>query len=286
MGSISKPGELPPARLLRSNAPPSTLTPTPQQLFNTVRRAILESHKFNDLSFENISADCGQLVTTSLSEDPDVENACPRISYNSHTKTLDIRVMPTLTHDIHQPWIVMEMSRMVSTGFVTQQESDSVRFLVGTSILSRVSGPVCRFIERARYMHLSESQSLPSLVIETGWSESWPKLGRDKDLWLQGGFPEVQLVLLIKWSKISSNRVKGTIEIHGRNGGVTQLLQTEAIFPVPTNSTTQSIPISREQFLGQNVSAGGNATQVYQLSMDRFRELAEESIRSKGLTPA
>lgn len=61
-------------------------------------------------------------------------NTYDSISYNSYTQTLDIRVMPTFIHDVHQSWLVMEMPRMVLTGFVTQEEFDSVSFLVGTSM--------------------------------------------------------------------------------------------------------------------------------------------------------
>ncbi|OAL67057.1 hypothetical protein A7C99_1472 [Trichophyton rubrum] len=115
MGSITK--SEPSGRLLRGQGPPPTPTPTPQKLFNIVRQKILDAYEFQDLSFQNISDATGELVITSLSEDQDVENACPRINYNSYTQTLDIRVMPTFIHDAHQSWLVMEMSRMVSTGF-------------------------------------------------------------------------------------------------------------------------------------------------------------------------
>ncbi|KAM5445444.1 hypothetical protein MaudCBS49596_007503 [Microsporum audouinii] len=61
------------------------------------------------------------------------------------------------------------------------------------------------------------------------WPESWAKLSRDKDLWLQGGSLEVQLVLLIKWSKVSNNTVRGTIDVYGRDSVGTRLLQTEVL---------------------------------------------------------
>ncbi|KMQ44419.1 hypothetical protein HL42_4923 [Trichophyton rubrum] len=283
MGSITK--SEPSGRLLRGQGPPPTPTPTPQKLFNIVRQKILDAYEFQDLSFQNISDATGELVITSLSEDQDVENACPRINYNSYTQTLDIRVMPTFIHDAHQSWLVMEMSRMVSTGFVTQAEFDSVSFLVGTTFRG-FQGRYANSSKEPDTCLLPSSQHFPSIVIETGWAESWPKLSRDKDLWLQGGCPEVLLVFLIKWSNITSDRVKGIIEVHQRDSGGTKLLQTEDIFPRPATSSTQSIPISRQQFLGSNLQAGGNTTQIYELSIDRFREKAEGFIRGKGLTPA
>ncbi|KAM5495199.1 hypothetical protein McaMca56_005824 [Microsporum canis] len=228
MGSISKPGEYPLTRLLRSNAPLLPSTPTPQKLFNTIRQAILEASEFIDLSFENISAESGLQVTDSLGEDADIENACPRINYNSYTQTLDIRIMPTLIHDAHQPWIVKEMSRMVLTGFLTQQELDAVQFLVSTTFQG-FRGPYTNSSKEPDACILPNNQSLPCIVIETGWPESWAKLSRDKDLWLQGGSLEVQLVLLIKWSKVSNNTVRGTIDVYGRDSAGMRLLQTEVL---------------------------------------------------------
>lgn len=54
---------------------------------------------------------------------------------------------------------------------------------------------------------------LPTLVIESGWSESRPLLHQDRDLWLRGGAGSVQVVLVMKWTKGASNRVRGDIEV-------------------------------------------------------------------------
>jgi hypothetical protein len=54
---------------------------------------------------------------------------------------------------------------------------------------------------------------LPTLVVESGWSESRPVLHQDRDLWLTGGAGSVQVVLIIKWTKNAENQVKGDIEV-------------------------------------------------------------------------
>lgn len=74
---------------------------------------------------------------------------------------------------------------------------------------------------------LLDTLPLPTVVVETGWPESWPRLDADKDLWLVGG-ASVELVLLVRWTKISGNRVKGDLHVHGKNpAGNVVLLQTE-----------------------------------------------------------
>lgn len=61
-----------------------------------------------------------------------------------------------------------------------------------------------------------DSSTFPTVVIESGWSESFPYLRRDKDLWMQG-CPTVNVVILLKWSELSGKRVKGTAEIWTRD---------------------------------------------------------------------
>lgn len=69
---------------------------------------------------------------------------------------------------------------------------------------------------------------LPTIVAESGWFESWPRLDADKDLWLVGGIPHVQLVFLAKWTEAEAGSVKGNFEVHGRDSaGTPALLQTK-----------------------------------------------------------
>ena len=70
---------------------------------------------------------------------------------------------------------------------------------------------------------------LPTLVIESGWSEARPHLYRDRDLWLQGEASFVTVVILIKWTKESGDRVQGDLEVFDRDSstGQVQLRQQE-----------------------------------------------------------
>jgi hypothetical protein len=58
---------------------------------------------------------------------------------------------------------------------------------------------------------------MPTIVIESGWSESHPKLLQDVDLWLRGGAGTVELVFVFNWSKLVRGRVKGVLEVYDRN---------------------------------------------------------------------
>ena len=70
----------------------------------------------------------------------------------------------------------------------------------------------------------------PTVVFESGWSESHLGLLRDADLWLRGGAGNVQLVFIFNWSKLTGNRVKGVVEVYNLNqAGNVNLIQAVVI---------------------------------------------------------
>ncbi|KAK2747704.1 hypothetical protein FQN55_004874 [Onygenales sp. PD_40] len=196
-------------------------------LFNHIRKVILDQNRPADLSFPNIPSSAGLQLATSFSEDPEIEKTLPRISYNSLTQILTARVRPTNVHDCHQEWLDDEIYLMTRAGFLTHLEKRSLRMRVGTSYQG-FAPPYTSSSKQPDTCIVPDDLRLPTVVIETGWTESWPRLNADKDLWLVGGGGSVELVLLIRWSKLVGNKVKGEIQAHGRNAaGNIVLLQTE-----------------------------------------------------------
>lgn len=54
--------------------------------------------------------------------------------------------------------------------------------------------------------------------MEERWSETWARLMDEMKLWLVGNRPEVNIVILIKWTKnANSNEVRGTVELYARD---------------------------------------------------------------------
>jgi hypothetical protein len=87
----------------------------------------------------------------------------------------------------------------------------------------------CSSKEPEGFIRPFESRAnLPTIAVETGWSESWPILLNEKDLWLLGGAPDVQLVFLIVWTQLDGNRVQGDLYVYGRDvTGAPILMQAE-----------------------------------------------------------
>ena len=57
------------------------------------------------------------------------------------------------------------------------------------------------------------SLSMPTVIVETGWSESRAQLYRDRDLWLLGGRNAVNIVIILCWTNNSRHHVVGDIEV-------------------------------------------------------------------------
>ncbi|KKZ59940.1 hypothetical protein EMCG_05231 [[Emmonsia] crescens] len=271
---------------LRSKGPNISPKLTAQQLFITTRRAIIEATDSKELVFENIDSTTGFDVVRSLNACGEVERALPRIHYNSRTETLRIRIMPTHICDTHQEWISNEMADMQASGFLTLAERKYLRLRVGTTF-QNFQGPYAFSSKEPDLAILPNAQPLPTIVVESCWSESDPKLQQDVQLWLEGGAPTVQLVMLLEWSKSSATQVKGRIEVHGRNSaGTIGLLQAENIFPISSESPQPTIAVTRGQLFGSAVFAGRNTFDSYPLSIANLRQLAAPLIQNMGYTPA
>ncbi|KAM5445004.1 hypothetical protein MferCBS31731_000461 [Microsporum ferrugineum] len=274
-----------PMRSLRSNTNIPPEEPSAQKLFNNVRKVILNTNHPADLTFQNIPPSTGFQIATSFSEDPEIERALPRISYNPLTQALTARVMPTVVHDCHQEWLSNELLDMVVVGFLTVAERKELNLRVGTTFKGFAT-PYTSATKEPDACILPDTLPLPTVVVETGWSESWPRLDADKDLWLVGG-ASVELVLLIRWTKISGGRVKGDLHVHGKDPtNNVVLLQTEPIFPAPAGNVNQVVPISRRQLFGSCIFPGRNPGDIYNLSVASLRGKADGPIRSMGFIPA
>lgn len=60
----------------------------------------------------------------------------PRVNYNSRTKTLWVRIMPTELHDVHQRWVrYTTFSKWQATGILDAAEDKLLDMGVGTSML-------------------------------------------------------------------------------------------------------------------------------------------------------
>jgi hypothetical protein len=107
--------------------------------------------------------------------------------------------------------------------------------------LERVSSTVCPFSEHLRlintalhfpsgpyhtsrkepdFLFMIRGRLLPTVAVESGWSDPMPRLQDDLNMLLVGGDGSIKVVIIIKWSRHAPNRVSGVAELYkcDRNG--------------------------------------------------------------------
>ncbi|PGH37132.1 hypothetical protein GX50_00116 [[Emmonsia] crescens] len=260
--------------------------PSPQKILNEIIHKIPTIQKFTEIIYEDISSSDGALICQSLASSEQVERRNIRVNFNSHTGTLRIRVMPTELHDAHQRWATDAVVDWVLGGLVSREEQRGLGAGVGTTF-GGFTGVYQGSHKEPDFFFRADTNSFPSVVIESGWSESLPYLRADKDLWMNGSIL-VQLVILLKWSKISGGRVKGSAEIWRRNGAGNLVATEMAIFPVPDPpAPNERIEFTKGQLFGTAAIGSQDSGTVLYLEISRLREIAEETLVNKmGLMPA
>lgn len=124
--------------------------------------------------------------------------------------------------------------------------------------------------------------------MESGWSESLPRLLDDMNLWLVGGGGAVKAIIILKWQTITNtNRVRAIAEFYTQDAnGIPVMRQREPIFPAPSQSQTQEIRLTRRMLYASTVFPGRNPNDVITLKFDRLRVVAKDGLSLMGLVPA
>ncbi|RHZ43414.1 uncharacterized protein CDV56_101615 [Aspergillus thermomutatus] len=254
-----------------------------QAIFNEIVRKIPTIKEFTELVHESIQPKQGALICRSLAESSVVESRSARVNFNSFTGTLWVRVMPTELYDVPQRWFGHASRTWVFDGLINQSESSLLDIGVGTTFRGFAGQYTHSSKEPDLYLR-PDTSPLPLIIVESGWSESWPRLHADKDLWLNGS-TDANLVILLKWSKLSRNRGKGIVEIWRRDpaGGLTP------IFPVPVPAPAPGadlVQFTKLDLFGQQMVSGQDPNAVLSLKLSDLRDFARERMAQMGLTPA
>ncbi|GIJ90701.1 hypothetical protein Asppvi_009662 [Aspergillus pseudoviridinutans] len=192
--------------------PPST-KPSTQRIFNEIRRSLAGISEYTEIVYPLSSDDAG-LICRSLSADAELERKNLRINYNAYTGLLRLKIMPISLHDVHQRWINRALVQWGMTGIINSDEADLLWSGSGTTF-DNFTGVYQGSIKQPDHYLRVDTDDDPRIVVESGWSESFIHLRSDKTLWLKGN-PSVVLVILLKWSALSYNRIKGSAEVWRR----------------------------------------------------------------------
>ncbi|KAJ9292745.1 hypothetical protein DTO271G3_8444 [Paecilomyces variotii] len=212
-----------------------------------------------------------------------------RINYNAVTSTIWIRAMPTPINVCHQSWVITQRGRWYRNGLITADEDDYLNVRMGTTI-SFVGGPYSTSRKEPDLLLRPDARPMPSLVMESGWSESLPRLQDDVNLWLIGSQGKVKATIILNWQRVlNTDTVRGRVELYtlDRNG-VPRLQQNIIVFPAPppSRAAAERLVLTRKDIFDDHVFQGQNPKDEFGFEIDLLRHKATEELMLMNLRPA
>ncbi|KAK1142294.1 hypothetical protein N8T08_008039 [Aspergillus melleus] len=266
---------------------PASAFQTENELLSQIVAGVIQRAPHKELVYTGVEPAWGSHIVRSLNVHEDEESACSRLHYNSVTKVLWVRLMPTAIHACHQLWVQNENYNWMVSGQLTLEELKKLRTKVGMPIRT-FKPPYDQSCKEPDLFIRPGAQRLPSVVVETGWDEAYSRLRNDVDLWLLGGKPYVKVVMLLKWTKTADSKVEGSIEVYSRDlTGTPAKRQSEVVFPAETEEdAAASLNLTRGELFGEVDTPGKDPNDVFQLSIKSLRTVARNALQIMRLSPA
>lgn len=129
------------------------------------------------------------------------------LSFDVLLHTLRIKTMPTELHNRAQCWINGLFGLWSYQNLLNVQEIMLMRLAAGTR-LHFTNGSV----KEPDWLLNINGCEIPTIAIETGWSESYRRSFADKELILDGGQGACSTVIIVNWSKLR-NQISGFVEV-------------------------------------------------------------------------
>ncbi|PYH93826.1 hypothetical protein BO71DRAFT_484244 [Aspergillus ellipticus CBS 707.79] len=240
-----------------------------QALFAQILSDMKEAKQETSALYTDLRDDWGPLIVDSLGAHQDIENLHPEITYNSLRRTLFIVVMPTFIHESHTNWVVNEMTDWLTNGVISRNERRLLK-LHSNVQLERFSALYANSRKIVDTQITLDNRYNPTIVIESGWTETAAKPEEDSRLWL---------------SKSKSKHIKGFAQVWMRNAqGNLQIQQEVQIFP--DNGPAAPIQITFGELSGNLLPQGRSPNSPLFFSINELRREAIESMVHMGMTPA
>ncbi|KNG86237.1 hypothetical protein ANOM_005602, partial [Aspergillus nomiae NRRL 13137] len=117
------------------------------------------------------------------------------------------------------------------------------------------------------------SMNLPTVLVEVGYSQSWPSLIQDKDVCFQAA-PTVNVVVLVKWNKRTNSTVAGYLELFRR--GAPTPTHIVRYFSYINTTRPQTLTFRRDDVYppGTTLPAGRSPNDLWQWDIDNLRMMS------------
>lgn len=148
------------------------------------------------------------------------------------------------------------------------------------------TGPYKGAKKEPDYLIRPEGLRLPTFTVESGWTETMTRLQDDLNLLLVGGNGDIKVVLVVKWTRNSENKVKGTAHLYGLDRNAMPVLKNAVcIFP-PPSGPDPPFSIKRRDLFGPQLLPGRNGSDDLVLDVGILRRVAANTLNLMGLDPA
>ncbi|KAF4172476.1 hypothetical protein CNMCM8694_001709 [Aspergillus lentulus] len=261
--------------------------PTASYLLQHALGIVSASSQHEEIIFRHVQKAWAEVVCDQMDEI--MEHRTIRKNYNSATSILRLRIWPTSILHAHQPWITNAKRYWLSSGRITINEFETLENVVGTTVTFN-QGPYRGSRKEPDGMIVPVGLIMPTVVLETGWSESRNQLRGDMNLWLVGGNGAVKAVLILTWSKVgTTDTVTGDAEYYTLDwNGMPVLAERHVIFPAPPphQAQTQTLNLTRRILFGDAMAAGAKPYDVFPFRFDDLRGIARRCLVDEGLVLA
>ncbi|RPB02755.1 hypothetical protein L873DRAFT_365333 [Choiromyces venosus 120613-1] len=200
--------------------------------------------------------------------------------------------MPTALHESPADWMYRQVHSWTLAGLLSLENIDQLEFSGKT-----VEEFCIPFVDHGKVADFAifpyidgdingDTSWYPSIVLETGLSESRHRLREDCALWMVGAAGAVKVLLAVKiFAPTVNGRVKVTLTIFRNLQSTSCDFSEFDIFPVPYPHPTNPVITIHEMYAGY-VPAGFDSGTCLPLDLEPLRWRLRKKILEQGWLPA
>ncbi|CUS13269.1 unnamed protein product [Tuber aestivum] len=196
--------------------------------------------------------------------------------------------MPTALHETAAIWMRSEFVLWACYGLLTPATATAIKdgLITHDHFVGTFSGS-SKTPDLAYSPCINGTRrAFPTVVLESGWTESQAQSLRDLELWQQGTAGAVKIVILFKLARSRvHNRLKATLSVSQYVAGGAPVMSVYPIFPSPSEPHPDPW-ITVDELFGGMVPGGLNPGTRLPLSLERLRVRVEAEMRQQGFVPA
>ncbi|KAJ5668179.1 uncharacterized protein N7477_006749, partial [Penicillium maclennaniae] len=214
-----------------------------------------------------------------------------RKTWDSQARTLSLK-MPTQGHDIAQKWVINSVVDWKDDAIISKEEWRGLKIGFGTTL--KLPTSLFPKFQKEPDIYIrpydSDSEFLPPIAFEVGWSETAPRLKDDVRILLEGGGGHIRVVIVIDWCLQKDGlTVTGKVDLWRRGlDGRPIHEQSEDIYPVPKllRGQVQNLGVTLDDLFLTTLRANQDPKRIAYFDIGQLREEADKVFKELELKTA